>query len=134
MNRRHLCRFVKVAALATIALGVVGWVVMSLWNWLAPAAFGGHVIGFWQALGLFVLARILVGGLRRGGHGRGNWRRRMSERWEAMSDDERAASAIVSAAAAAARAPTRPAACRPEAARVSRRSRAPVAASRRREP
>ena len=90
MNRRHLCRFVKVAALATIALSVVGWVVMSLWNWLAPAAFGGHVIGFWQALGLFVLARILVGGLRRGGHGRGNWRRRMSERWEATSDDERA--------------------------------------------
>jgi hypothetical protein len=90
MNRRYLWRFVTVAALATIGLGAVGWVVMSLWNWLAPATFGGHVIGFWQALGLFVLARILVGGLRRGGHGRGPWRRRVSERWEAMSDEERA--------------------------------------------
>ena len=61
---------------------------MSLWNWLAPAAFGGHLIGFWQAIGLFVLARVLVGGLRRGGGG--HWRRRTAERWEAMSDEERA--------------------------------------------
>jgi hypothetical protein len=90
MNRRHLWRFLKFIVIATIGLGVVGLVVMSLWNWLAPAAFGGHVIGFWQAIGLFVLARLLVGGLRRGGHGRSHWRRRMAERWEGMSDEERA--------------------------------------------
>jgi hypothetical protein len=89
MNRHRIWRFLKIAALATLALGAVGFVVMSLWNWLAPAAFGGHLIGFWQAIGLFVLARLLVGGLRRGGPGRGHWRRRTAERWAAMSDEER---------------------------------------------
>lgn len=90
MNPRHLWRALKMVVVATVAVGVVGFVVMSLWNWLAPAAFGGHVIGFWQAIGLFVLARLLVGGLRRGGRGRGHWRGRMTARWEAMSDEERA--------------------------------------------
>jgi len=90
MNRHYLWRFLKIVVVATAAVGIVGFIVMSLWNWLAPAAFGGHVIGFWQAIGLFVLARLLVGGLRRGSHGRGHWRARMSERWEAMSDEERA--------------------------------------------
>jgi len=90
MNRRTPWRLLKLVVGATLAVGVIGLVVMSLWNWLAPAAFGGHVIGFWQAIGLFVLARVLVGGLRRGGHGGGHWRRRMAERWEAMSDEERA--------------------------------------------
>jgi hypothetical protein len=90
MNRHRLWRIVKVAVVATLAVGVVGGVVMSLWNWLAPAAFGGHVINFWQAIGLFVLARLLVGGLRRGGRGGGHWRHRMAERWESMSEEERA--------------------------------------------
>ncbi len=88
---RRIARILKVALVAALALGAVGFVVMSLWNWLAPAAFGGHLLNFWQALGLFVLARLLVGGLRRGGrgHGRGHWRQRMQARWESMSDDER---------------------------------------------
>ena len=90
MNRHRLWRALKILIVATLAIGVVGFVVMSLWNWLAPAAFGGHLIGFWQAIGLFVLARLLVGGLRRGGRGRGHWRHRSAERWAAMSDDERA--------------------------------------------
>ena len=90
MNRYRPLRFLKFVVVAALAVGVVGLVVMSLWNWLAPAAFGGHLISFWQAIGLFVLARLLVGGLRRGGPGRGHWRRRSAERWAAMSDDERA--------------------------------------------
>jgi hypothetical protein len=90
MNRHRFWRLLKFVVVAALALGVVGAVVMSLWNWLAPAAFGGHLIGFWQAIGLFVLARLLVGGLRRGGHGRAHWRRRTAERWQGMSDEERA--------------------------------------------
>ena len=90
MRRHWLAHGLKFLAFAVIAIGIVGAAVMALWNWLAPDLFGGHAIGFWQALGLFVLARLLVGGLRgRGGHGM-HWRHRMSERWASMSDEERA--------------------------------------------
>ena len=90
MNRHRAWKAFKFVVVAAVAVGVIGAVVMSMWNWLAPAAFGGHLIGFWQAIGLFVLARLLVGGLRRGGgRGRGQWRRRSAERWAAMSEDER---------------------------------------------
>jgi hypothetical protein len=70
-------------------VAIFGEVVMHLWNWLAPALFGWHMITFWQALGLLVLCRILFGGF--GSHGRHhrNGRRQMYERWENMSPEER---------------------------------------------
>ena len=48
---------------------VGGEVVMHLWNWLLPPLFGWRMLGFWQALGLLVLCRILFGGLHHGGSG-----------------------------------------------------------------
>ena len=46
-----------------IAIGVLGWVVMMLWNWVMPALFvGARTIDFAHALGLLVLSRILFGG------------------------------------------------------------------------
>jgi hypothetical protein len=75
------------AFLLFIALG--GWVVMLLWNWLLPPLFGWTTIGFWQALGLLALCRILFGGL--GGRGGGGPRpgRRLSEKWSRMTPEER---------------------------------------------
>jgi len=61
-------------ALALVALAAAALAVMLLWNWLLPPLVGWHSLTFMQALGLFVLCRILFGGLRgRGGpwrHGR----------------------------------------------------------------
>ncbi len=75
------------ALVAFIALG--GEVVKLLWNWLLPPLFGWHVISFWQAIGLLALCRILFGGLH-GGHGpRNGMRRRMRDRWEKMTPEER---------------------------------------------
>jgi len=65
------------------------FLVKALWNWLMPALFGWHVITFWQALGILVLSKILFGGFRGGPHCDWNWRRRMSERWEKMTPEER---------------------------------------------
>ena len=84
-------RFLKVFLVAfcvAAAIGVAGWVVMSLWNWLIPALFGGPVLHFWQALGLLVLTRILVGRVGRG-PGHWGWRGRMRQDWQRMTPEER---------------------------------------------
>ncbi|MBN2498069.1 MAG: hypothetical protein JXR96_25995 [Deltaproteobacteria bacterium] len=50
---------------AAALLGLVlGLVVMWLWNWLMPAIFGLPEIGYWQAVGLFILAHLLFKGHR----------------------------------------------------------------------
>ncbi len=78
----HALRFV---VFATLAVGVFGYVVMLLWNWLVPSITGWQAVGFGQAVGLLVLCRILFGGLR----GHGHWRHRMHARWEQMTPEER---------------------------------------------
>ena len=62
---------------------------LHLWNWLLPPLFGWRQITFWQALGLLVLCRILFGGVSGRGMHRSNYRRRMAERWEHMTPEER---------------------------------------------
>jgi len=70
-----------------IAIG--GWIVQYLWNWLLPSLFGWREVTFWQALGMLVLCRILFGGLGWRGSVRSNVRRRMEERCERMTPEER---------------------------------------------
>jgi len=90
MNRDRLRRVVKVVIAGIVAVGVFGLLIMLLWNWLMPALFGLRQINFWQALGLFLLARLLVGGFKGGQpHGSRRWRRRMMERWAKMTPEER---------------------------------------------
>jgi hypothetical protein len=35
---------------------------MWLWNWLMPEIFGLTTLNYWQAVGLFILLKILIGG------------------------------------------------------------------------
>ena len=86
MRARRALKFVLIAVMAALALG---FAVMALWNRLMPPIFGGHLISFWQALGLLVLARILFGGFRGRPGGQFHWRQRMMERWEKMTPEER---------------------------------------------
>lgn len=82
-----LAPLVLLGILLFIALG--GVVVMVLWNWLLPPLFGWSQITFWQALGLLALCRILFGGCG-GRPSRGSrLRRRLAERSERMSPEER---------------------------------------------
>ena len=76
---------VGIVVFATIG----GQIVLHLWNWLLPGLFGFRTITFWQALGLLVLARILFGGFGCHGRSHSNARRRMQERWEHMTPEER---------------------------------------------
>src|ERR1700722_14753977 len=68
---------------------VFGEIVMHLWNWLLPPLFGWHPVGFWQALGLLVLCRILFGGFRNGAPRGPRQRQHWGEKWNRMTPEER---------------------------------------------
>jgi len=89
MKRYWILRGLRIFAFAAPAVALLGYVVMGLWNAVLPAATGLHAINFVQALGLFVLSRILFGGLRGWGRHGGHWRGRMHARWEQMTPEER---------------------------------------------
>lgn len=92
MRGPKIARVLRFVVFALVAAAVLGFIVMRLWNWVIPPVFGLHAIGYWQALALLVLTRILFGGFRRGfgGFGPGmHWRRRMMERWAQMTPEER---------------------------------------------
>jgi hypothetical protein len=81
---------VPLAILAMLLFAAAGGeIAMHLWNWLLPPLFGWRLITFWQAVGLMVLCRFLFGGSRWRGPVRSNLRRRMKERWERRTPEER---------------------------------------------
>jgi hypothetical protein len=60
--------WVILGTIAIVGLAILfGFVIMWLWNWLMPALFGLTTITYWQAVGLFILFKILLGGCG-GGH------------------------------------------------------------------
>lgn len=87
---KRMIVFAPLAILGMLLFAFIGGeIVLQLWNWLLPPLFGWPRITFWQALGLLVLCRILFGGSGMRGSGRSNWRRRMEERCENMTPEER---------------------------------------------
>ena len=86
-------RFVFIPLAVAAFLSLISFVVMQLWNNLLPDILHVGVITFWQAMGLFVLCKILFGfgkGGRPGwGGGGGKYMRaRMSERFKNMSPED----------------------------------------------
>jgi hypothetical protein len=71
-------------------LTAVSFIVMLLWNNLLPGILHVGVITFWQAMGIFVLCKILFG-FGKGGR-RGGWAMRghMEERFKNMTPEQRA--------------------------------------------
>ncbi len=95
-------RFIPLALLGFVVfIFIGGGVVKLLWNWLAPPLFGLPLLGFWQALALLALCRILFGGFGMHGHGQRVERGvlvdrltdrmadRFAERWQKMSPEQR---------------------------------------------
>ena len=100
MNSSKFFKVIKFIALAILFVAIMGWVVMSLWNWLVPTLFHGPVINFWQTIGLFVLSKILFGGFHGKGRHRGwggnskmreRWKLKMEERMSTMTEEEKEA-------------------------------------------
>lgn len=89
MRGNRVARVLKFIAFGILIAAALSFIVMHLWNWLMPTVFGMHLITFWQALGILVLSKILFGGFRGRPGGRRQWQRRMMERWEKMTPEER---------------------------------------------
>lgn len=91
--RPRLKKLIWMAPLAILGIllfiVIGGEIVRLLWNWLLPPLFGWREITFWQAFGILALCRILFGGLGRHGFHSSYSRRRMAERWERMTPEER---------------------------------------------
>ncbi|MFD0766621.1 hypothetical protein ACFQZI_17300 [Mucilaginibacter lutimaris] len=82
--------FIPVGIAAIIAL--VSFVVMQLWNNLLPDILHVGTVTYWQAMGIFVLCKILFGFGPKGGRGGAPWMRRkqmMQERLAGMTPEER---------------------------------------------
>lgn len=65
-----------IAALIVLGIGAIaglailfGFIIMWLWNWLMPELFDLPYINYWQAVGLFILSKILIGGFGGGRSG-----------------------------------------------------------------
>src|SRR5690606_31110464 len=74
-----------------VFLTLTSFVVMQLWNHLLPEILNVSSITFWQAMGIFILCKILFG-FGKGGPMRGGppWMRgRMAERLKHMTPEER---------------------------------------------
>src|SRR5271155_218537 len=85
----RILKFPLLAVLFVVLLAGLGFVVMGLWNWLMPALFGLKLIGYWQAMGLLLLSKILIGGLRSSGGRNGCGLRAMSQRPKERTPEER---------------------------------------------
>lgn len=95
--RSRVRKLIWMAPLAVVGIALFvfigGVIVMLLWNAILPPLFGWPLIGFWQALGILVLCRLLFG--RWGGHVGGRRGRRhdfggrIKKRWRDLSPEER---------------------------------------------
>jgi hypothetical protein len=92
----------KYAGFGILGVGFVFfalWLIMLLWNALIPELFNGPVLSYWQAGGLFILAKILLSGAGPGGSKRGtsrhNWKSKYHSKYGSSTDKSEDASVVV---------------------------------------
>ncbi len=73
-----------------LLIGALAGVVMILWNAILPDVFDIKRITYGQALGLFILCRILFGNFRFGRTRQAPWKKYNRGRWGNLSQEEKA--------------------------------------------
>lgn len=75
----EIAGWVILGVIGISALAILfGFVIMWLWNWLMPELFGLSELTYWQAVGLFILFKILLGSC--GGSGGGDCKKHKSHK------------------------------------------------------
>jgi hypothetical protein len=91
--RKHRIPFIAGGVL--VAVFAFSGLVMLLWNLTFPAIFGLPTLSYWQAMGVFLLAHVLLKGAsaHNAVHGfkHERWRRMMDEHLSRMNPDQRRA-------------------------------------------
>lgn len=90
----HPAKFGFFLIAAVVFVLVISGLIMVLWNAILPDLLGIKTIEYWQAVGLFVLSRILFGrfffgpggGFKKHAAKRAYWK----EKWKNMTEEERA--------------------------------------------
>ena len=97
MRRFRFSQVLRFILFAALFGGLMGFVVMSLWNVTLPRLVQGvSAISFWQAIALLILSRLLFGGFRGpwnrpdfGNAKRDQWKGRMAEHWQKLTPEQR---------------------------------------------
>jgi hypothetical protein len=93
MKKTHAAKHILFAIAALAGFSAL---TMILWNILLPGITGLPAINYGQAAGLFVLSRLLFGGMGGGkllalgfAHKHHHYRNHLRDKWKGMSDEER---------------------------------------------
>ena len=95
MKKFWLKKVIGMAVCSAIAIVALGFVIMTLWNQILVPVLSVKAISYTQALGIFILSKLLFGGFRGKGCGRGSSCGiggrgiEMKEKWMNMSPEER---------------------------------------------
>ncbi|MBO0935165.1 hypothetical protein J2I47_01265 [Fibrella sp. HMF5335] len=82
-------RFVWIPIFAAAACALLSWAVMYLWNTVLVAVVTVRPVTFWQAAGLLLLSRLLLGSWPGGGRGRHGGGPAWRGKWQQMSDEDK---------------------------------------------
>ena len=90
-GRRFGVMVLVMPVVIAVIAGVLALAVRGLWNGVLTEVVSVKAITYWQALGLLVLARILVGGFPRPGGGRfgPGGRQMMMQKWASLTPEQR---------------------------------------------
>jgi Ca2+/H+ antiporter, TMEM165/GDT1 family len=94
MKRSRFPRFLLFLLFIFAVIVPLGFIIMALWNNILAVIIPVTMINFWQALGIFLLSRILFGGFpgKPGWVGHGRRRHEMAEmrnKWFNLSQEEK---------------------------------------------
>ena len=68
MNTQHKKGKFLITLLFIAGLFLLPYIVMLLWNGILPEIIGVKTITYWQAVGIFILCKLLFGGFKGGGN------------------------------------------------------------------
>jgi hypothetical protein len=93
MNKtvKYIAIGLGIAILCIAGFGLFIWAFQYLWNWLIPGIVGWRAISYWEAMGLFVLSKMLFKGItwnNKGGHWNKHWNAKWNEKWNSKWSDK----------------------------------------------